>query len=126
MVLTRRGKRQADDATTNDNISSAKQLSCAVKSKKTVVADEEVVINQPSGVQPDVQLEKNNSSDEVQPPKKEQDDWRIKAEERRKAALVIRASKKAKTEQRHDGDNKQPIVTPAVNPYSSSTRMHTN
>ena len=90
-----------------------------MKSKKTVVADEEVMKTQPCGVQP-VKLEKN-SSDEVQPPKKEQDDWRIKAEVTHKAALAIRASKKVKT---HDGDNKQPIVTPVVNPYSSSKRTY--
>ena len=41
------------------------------------------------------------------------DDWRIKAEERRQAALAIRAAKKLKTEQQH---HHQPIVTPVTNP----------
>ena len=58
------------------------------------------------------------------------EDWRIKAEERRQAALAIRAAKKLKTEQQQNsgivgiGSDKkqQPIVTPVTNPYSSSKK----
>jgi len=56
------------------------------------------------------------------------EDWRIKAEERRQAALAIRAAKKLKIEQQQNSgiekqkNHQQPIVTPVTNPYSSSKK----
>jgi len=69
--------------------------------------------------------EKNTDSSDSD--KKE--DWRIKAEERRQAALAIRAAKKLKIEQQQNSgigsekkNHPQPIVTPVTNPYSSSKK----
>ena len=54
---------------------------------------------------------------------KEADDWRIQAEERRKAALEIRARKKMKVEIDAGDAKKPPVVTPVANPYSSSKKV---
>ena len=72
--------------------------------------------------------EKNTDSSDSSNKK---EDWRIKAEERRQAALAIRAAKKLKIEQQQNSgigtekktnNHQQPIVTPVTNPYSSSKK----
>ena len=73
--------------------------------------------------------EKNTDSSDSD----KKDDWRIKAEERRQAALAIRAAKKLKIEQQQNSgvvgtekktnNPQQPIVTPVTNPYSSSKKL---